>query len=43
MAKLQQPRQDPNMMDVDILEVQAQHAYPSPQLREERRRKGQCM
>jgi hypothetical protein len=34
-AKPQQPRRDPNMMDVDNAEIQAQRAYPSPQLRDE--------
>jgi Retrotransposon gag protein len=38
-----QPRRDPNMMDVDAAEIQAFRTYPSPQLREERRRRGQCM
>ena len=42
MAK-PQPRRDPNMMDVDAVEIQIRGAYPSPQLREERRRRGQCM
>jgi hypothetical protein len=38
-----QPRRDPNAMDVDAMEIQAAQRYPSPQLREERRRRGQCM
>jgi Ty3 transposon capsid-like protein len=43
MAKLQQQCRDPNMMDIDTAEIQAQCAYPSPQLWEERRCRGQCM
>ena len=38
-----QPRRDPNKMDVDTIELQSARTYPSPQLREERRRRGQCM
>jgi hypothetical protein len=30
-------------MDVDNAEIQTAHNYPSPQLREERQQKGQCM
>jgi Retrotransposon gag protein len=38
------PRRDPNAMDVDAAEIQAiRTTYPSPQVREERRRRGQCM
>jgi hypothetical protein len=38
-----QPRRDPNAMDVDAMEIQAAQAYPSPQLRNDRRRRGLCM
>jgi hypothetical protein len=34
--KTQQPHQDPNMMDVDALDIRAQQNYPLPQLQEER-------
>jgi hypothetical protein len=40
-----QPRRDPNMMDIDMIKVQAQaqRTYPSPQLHKEQRHRGQCM
>jgi hypothetical protein len=38
-----QPHRDPNMMDIDAAELQAARTYLSLQLREERRRRGQCM
>jgi hypothetical protein len=38
-----QLRHDPNMMDVDTAELQGARTYPSPQLRKERRHRGQCM